>query len=95
MPIRDRMLLGLAMSHSDSTLLLGLEAEVLQPARSRVLCKTEIRWADPSPLDRFATGHGRCLDWAGHRMPKCQYTVWTRAGMRCWRCWRLRTWEPV
>lgn len=84
------------MSHTDSTLLLGLEVELVQPARGRHLSPTEIRWADPLPTDHFASGRrGPCIDAVGYHRRRHFYAVWTRAGVRCCFCWRLRGWDPL
>lgn len=81
------------MSHSDSTL--AAEIDLVQPARGRHLSPTEIRWADPYPTDRFATGSGPCVDAAGYRRPKHLWNVWTRGGTRCCFCWRRRPYDPI
>jgi hypothetical protein len=82
--------------HSDSTLVLGLESELAQPARSRHLSKTRIGWAAPLPTDHFGNGHkGCCTDGNGYHRKAHLWNVWTRRGTRCCFCWRVRSWEPL
>lgn len=81
---------------SDSTLVLGLDSELAQPAKGRHLSPTEVRVADPGPLDEFAGGHvGPCVDGAGYKRKRHLYVVWTRAGTRCCFCWRVRPYDPI
>lgn len=87
---------GAVLPHSESTLVLGLEAELCRPVRGRHLSPTEVRWADPLPTDHFGGGHyGCCVDSQGFHRPKHLFNVWTRTGTRCCFCWRRRGWEPL
>ena len=82
---------------SSSTLVLGLESDLAQPAKSRVLSKTCIKVADPSPGDSYQQKRGKylCVDRTGRKRKNHEFLVDTRKGKTCLWCSKVRPWDPM
>ena len=82
---------------SDSTLVLGLEADLAQPAKSRNLSRTRIGWADSAPGDSYQQKRGKykCIDQTGRKRKEHDFCLEMRSGTTCLFCGKVRPWDPL